>query len=44
MLPIALMRNQSVYFYAKPNFDSILPAAQYLKEDMRRIMETLEWK
>lgn len=34
----------SVYFYAKPNFDSILPAAQYLKEDMRRIMETLEWK
>lgn len=34
----------SVYFYAKPNFDSILPAAQYLKDDMRRIMETLEWK
>lgn len=34
----------SVYFYAKPNFDSILPAAQYLKNDMRRIMETLEWK
>lgn len=34
----------SVYFYAKPNFDSILPAADYLKEDMRRIMETLEWK
>ena len=34
----------SVYFYAKPNFDSILPAANYLKEDMRRILETLEWK
>jgi gliding motility-associated lipoprotein GldD len=34
----------SVYFYAKPNFDSILPAAQYLKADMRRIMETLKWK
>ena len=34
----------SVYFYAKPNFDSILPAAKYLKDDMRRIMETLEWK
>ncbi|MDP5000897.1 MULTISPECIES: gliding motility lipoprotein GldD [unclassified Flavobacterium] len=34
----------SVYFYAKPNFDSIYPAAQYLKEDMKRIMETLEWK
>ena len=34
----------SVYFYAKPNFDSILPAAKYLQDDMRRIMETLEWK
>ena len=34
----------SVYFYAKPNFDSILPAAQYLKADMRRIMETLNCK
>lgn len=34
----------SVYFYAKPNFDSILPATKYLKDDMRRIMETLEWK
>ena len=34
----------SVYFYAKPNFDSILPAAQCLKADMRRIMETLKWK
>ncbi|HLO73868.1 MAG TPA: gliding motility lipoprotein GldD [Flavobacterium sp.] len=34
----------SVYFYAKPNFDSILPAADYLKEDMRRIMETIKWK
>jgi gliding motility-associated lipoprotein GldD len=34
----------SVYFYAKPNYDSIFPAAQYLKNDMKRIMETLEWK
>lgn len=34
----------SVYFYAKPNFDSILPAADYLKDDMRRIMETIKWK
>lgn len=34
----------SVYFYVKPNYDSILPAAHYLKEDMRRIMESLEWK
>jgi gliding motility-associated lipoprotein GldD len=34
----------SMYFYAKPNFDSILPAASYVKDDIRRIMETVKWK
>ncbi|MEW2920378.1 gliding motility lipoprotein GldD [Muricauda sp. ANG21] len=34
----------SLYFYAKPNYDSILPAAMYLQNDIRRIMETLRWK
>lgn len=34
----------SVYFYAKPNFDSIMPATSYIKDDMRRIMETIQWK
>lgn len=34
----------SVYFYAKPNFDSIMPAADYIKNDMRRLMETIYWK
>jgi len=34
----------SLYFYAKPNYDSILPAAHYLKKDIKHIMETLEWK
>lgn len=34
----------SVYFYAKPNFDSIMPAASYIKNDMRQLMETLKWK
>ncbi len=34
----------SVYFYAKPNYDSILPAVSYVKNDMRRLMETLKWK
>lgn len=34
----------SIYFEAAPNYDSILPAAQYLKTDIRRIMETLSWK
>lgn len=34
----------SVYFYAKPKFDSIMPAASYVKDDMQRLMETLKWK
>ena len=34
----------SVYFYAKPNYDSIFPAAAYIKNDMRKIMETVRWK
>lgn len=36
--------NGSLYFYAKPNYDSILPAADYLKKDIKRLMETLKWK
>ncbi|WP_298494336.1 gliding motility lipoprotein GldD [uncultured Algibacter sp.] len=34
----------SLYFYAKPNYDSILPAANYLQKDIKRIMETVTWK
>jgi gliding motility-associated lipoprotein GldD len=34
----------SIYFDAVPNYDSILPAAAYLKKDMRHIMESLTWK
>lgn len=34
----------SVYFYAKPNFDSIMPAADYIRNDMRHLMETIYWK
>jgi len=34
----------SLYFKAKPNFDSIYPAAMYLREDIRVLMETMEWK
>ena len=36
--------NGSLYFYAKPNYDSIYPAAIYLKNDVKRIMESLKWK
>jgi len=34
----------SLYFFAKPNYDSILPAASYLKKDIQHIMETIRWK
>lgn len=33
----------TLYFYAKPNFDSIYPATKYIEEDMRVLMESLEW-
>lgn len=33
----------SMYFYAKPNYDSLMPAAAYIKEDMQNIMETVKW-
>ena len=34
----------SLYFYTKPNYDSIYPAASYLQNDIKKIMETLRWK
>lgn len=34
----------SLYFKTKPNFDSIYPAAVYLRNDIRHIMETISWK
>lgn len=34
----------SIYFKAVPNYDSILPAAKYLKNDMRKIIESMTWK
>ena len=36
--------NGALYFEAKPNFDSIFPAVVYLREDIRRLMETIKWK
>ncbi|NRA93603.1 MAG: gliding motility lipoprotein GldD [Psychroserpens sp.] len=36
--------NGSLYFYAKPNYDSIYPAAVYLKNDIKHLMESIEWK
>lgn len=34
----------SLYFNAKPNYDSIYPAVVYLQEDIRHIMETIKWE
>ena len=34
----------SLYFYVKPNYDSIMPAASYIKNDMRNLMESIQWK
>ena len=34
----------SLYFDAKPNYDSIFPAVVYLRDDIRRIMESIQWK
>lgn len=34
----------SLYFYAKPNYDSIYPAVEYIKKDMVKIMESIHWQ
>ncbi|MEN8765544.1 MAG: gliding motility lipoprotein GldD [Wenyingzhuangia sp.] len=34
----------ALYFDASPNYDSILPAIDYLKKDIETLIETLEWK
>lgn len=36
--------NGALYFDAKPNFDSIYPAVVYLREDIRKLMETITWE
>ncbi|UNY99541.1 gliding motility lipoprotein GldD [Zhouia spongiae] len=33
----------SLYFKTKPNYDSILPAAAYLENDIRKMMESVRW-
>ena len=34
----------ALYFYAKPNYDSIVPAVKYIEKDIMRLVETIEWK
>lgn len=34
----------SLYFYTRPNYDSIMPAARYIEQDMVKLMESLSWE
>ena len=34
----------SLYFYSRPNYDSIMPAAKYIERDVVKLIETLRWK
>jgi len=34
----------SLYFYTKPNYDSILPAIKYIEKDVIHLVESIEWK
>lgn len=33
-----------VYFNSKPNYDSLKPTLEYVKKDLRNLIETFEWK
>ncbi len=33
----------ALYFYKKPNYDSIMPAVNYIGEDISKLMESLKW-
>lgn len=34
----------ALYFYAKPNYDSLSPVIDFLKKDVERMITTLRWK
>lgn len=34
----------ALYFKSRPNYDSVLPAVYFIKQDILNLMETLEWK
>ncbi len=35
--------NGSLYFYTKPNYDSLIPAIEYIEKDMIKFIESLDW-
>ncbi len=34
----------SLYFYTKPNYDSIMPAAHYIETDIIQLMDSFSWE
>ncbi len=34
----------ALYFYHSPNNDSVAPIIQYIKEDVRKLIQTFKWK
>jgi len=34
----------ALYFNVQPNYDSILPAVKHIENDIKHLMETLEWQ
>lgn len=34
----------SLYFYTRPNYDSLMPAARYIEKDLTHLMESLRWE
>lgn len=33
----------ALYFYSKPNYDSIVPAIKYIEKDLKHLIETFQW-
>ena len=34
----------ALYFYSKPNYDSIYPALKFIEKDLYRLIESFEWE
>jgi gliding motility-associated lipoprotein GldD len=34
----------ALYFYAKPNYDSLAPVIDFLKKDVEHMITTFKWK
>jgi gliding motility-associated lipoprotein GldD len=41
---VANFMTGALYFYARPNYDSIYPAVAHLRKDIVHLMETLVWE